>query len=99
MAVATGKYRLAQINTQLGADVLLLERVSGREELGRLFEYNIELLSERATVKPEDILGTNVTLMFETEEQGAPRYLNGYVTRFSEAGETHSAAFSSGLAY
>ncbi|HKA43801.1 MAG TPA: type VI secretion system tip protein TssI/VgrG [Burkholderiales bacterium] len=99
MDTATGKHRFAQINTQLGADVLLLARVSGKEELGRLFEYDLELLSERATIKPEDLLGTNVTLMFETEDHSAPRYLNAYVTRFCEAGEKQSAAFSSGHAY
>jgi type VI secretion system secreted protein VgrG len=98
MVTTTGKYRLGQINTQLGTDVLLLERIVGREELGRLFEYNIDLLSERASIKAEDILGTNATMLLETEESSTPRYLNGYITRFAEAGETHTTAYS-GLAH
>jgi len=99
MAQATGKHRIAQIATKLGADVLLLESVSGREELGRLFEYEVTVVSERATIKPDDILGTNVTLSFETPQAAAPRYLNGFVTQFSEQGAVHTTAFKSGVGY
>src|SRR5262245_13768297 len=99
MAQTTGKYRVAQIGTALGSDVLLLESVSGREELGRMFEYRAELVSERVGIKPEDILGTNVTLSFETPVAGTPRYINGFVTQFAEKGEVRTTAFKSGLAY
>ena len=99
MAQTTGKYRVAQIETALKPDVLLLESVSGREELGRMFEYRAELVSERVGIKAEDILGTNVTLSFETPEAGTLRYINGFVTQFAEKGEVRTAAFKSGLAY
>ena len=99
MATVTGKYRLAKVNTQLGPDVLLLERMAGREELGRMFEYNLDLLSERASIKPEDILGTNLTVAIETPKSSAPRYINGFVTQFSEAGAVHTPAFGGRIAY
>ncbi len=99
MATVTGKYRLAQVNTQLGPDVLLLEHMAGREELGRMFEYNLDLLSERASIKPEDILGTNLTVAIEAPQDSAPRYINGFVTQFSEAGEVHTPAFGGSIAY
>jgi type VI secretion system secreted protein VgrG len=99
MAAATGKYRQALIETTLGGDVLLLERVSGREELGRLFEYTADLVSERANIKPESMLGTNVTLSFETPAEGEPRYINGFITQFSERHEVRTTAYSSGVGY
>ncbi|RCX31118.1 hypothetical protein DFQ59_10382, partial [Thioalbus denitrificans] len=38
--------RNVAITTPLGADVLVLRSMSGTERLGRLFEYELELLSE-----------------------------------------------------
>ncbi|MCC6535889.1 MAG: type VI secretion system tip protein VgrG [Burkholderiales bacterium] len=99
MGQATGKYRVAQIATKLDADAVLLERVTGREELGRLFEYSVDLVSERATIKPEDLLGTNVTLLLATEDEATPRYINGFVTSLTELGEVRTTAFKSGVAY
>ena len=95
----SGKYRLAQIETALGSDALLLERVSGAEELGRLFEYRVDLVSSRAGIKSDDMLGTNVTMSFETPEAGAPRYINGFVTQFAEQGEVRTTAFDTGVAF
>ena len=99
MAKATGKHRLVRINTQLGEDALLLDRVSGREELGRLFEYQVDVISERASVKPEDVLGTNASILVHTEDDAKPRYINGFVTRFQQAGETPTNAFQGGIAH
>jgi type VI secretion system secreted protein VgrG len=98
-AQATGLYRIARLETKLGPGVLLLARLSGAEELGRLFEYTVDAVSERSGIAPDSILGTNVTLGFDTDVQGTPRYLNGFVTCFSELGEVRSHAFKSGVAY
>ncbi|WP_238581343.1 hypothetical protein, partial [Pseudomonas aeruginosa] len=38
--------RLVQVDCPLGPDVLLLQRMEGREELGRLFAYELHLVSE-----------------------------------------------------
>jgi type VI secretion system secreted protein VgrG len=90
---------MAQLETTLGPDALVLAHVSGHEELGRLFEYDVDAVSERSSIAPDSILGTNVTLSFDTDVQDTPRYLNGFVTRISELGEVRTAAYRSGIAY
>ena len=98
-AQASGLHRIARLETDLGSDVLLLSRLSGQEELGRLFEYTVDAVSERSVIAPDSILGTNVTLGLDTDVQGTQRYLNGFVTRFSTLGEVRSHAFKSQVAY
>ena len=99
MAQTSGKYRVAQIETTLGSDVLLLSKASGKEELGRLFEYQVNLVSEKDDIEPEKVLGTNVTMSFETPESGALRYINGFITQFADQGEVRTTAYKSGVAY
>ncbi|MCM5680914.1 type VI secretion system tip protein VgrG [Schlegelella sp. S2-27] len=77
--------RVMEISTPLGDDVLLFRSMSANEELGRLFEYRIEVLSERDDVDPDDVLGKNVTVKLELPE-GDPRAFDGFVTRFASAG-------------
>jgi type VI secretion system secreted protein VgrG len=77
----TQKHRELAIGTPLGEDVLLLIRMSGTEQLGRPFEYQLELASEDHQIKAEDIIGQNVTIRF-TISNGEIRYFNGYVSRF-----------------
>ena len=38
--------RLVRVDSPLGAEVLQLQRMEGREELGRPFAYELELISE-----------------------------------------------------
>ena len=52
----TQKNRIAAISTPLGEDVLCLASFTGQEELGRLFQYEVQLLSENQSVKFEDII-------------------------------------------
>ena len=79
----TQKNRELAIETPLGEDVLLLVRMSGSEELGRLFEYNLELASENKQIKAEDIVGKNVTVRLDLGA-GRTRYFNGHVSSFSQ---------------
>src|SRR5687768_11374321 len=67
------------------ADKLLFHRMLAREELGRLSEYEIDLLSPRNDIAFGEILGENVTVSLELGG-GGKRYFNGYVTRFSQTG-------------
>jgi uncharacterized protein involved in type VI secretion and phage assembly len=39
--------RLLEISTAAGPDVFVVQRFTGREELGRPYEYHLELVSER----------------------------------------------------
>jgi len=54
--------RVMEITTPLGDDVLLFHSLHAREELSRLGEYQLELLSPKANIKADDILGKNVTV-------------------------------------
>jgi type VI secretion system secreted protein VgrG len=78
--------RVMELTTPLGPDVLLFHVMHAREELGRLSECHFDLLSEDGAIKPDDILGKNVTLRVELPS-GDGRFFNGYVTRFSQGGK------------
>jgi len=54
--------RVMEITTPLGDDVLLFHGMSAREELNRLFEYKLDLLSKKNDIPIDDILGKNVTI-------------------------------------
>ena len=58
-----------------GHDMYLLS-MSGDEELGRLFEYDLELLSPDPAIALADVLAQNVTVTLELSE-GGYRYFNG----------------------
>ena len=84
-ATPTQTERRMGIDTPLGDDVLLLESFAGTEEMSRLFSYNVELLSQRDDIKPEEIVGKNVTFWVEYKD-GSDRYFNGHINRFSFSG-------------
>jgi type VI secretion system secreted protein VgrG len=79
----TQQSREAAINTPLGEDALLIQSMSGSEQMGRLFSYNVSLLSEKEEIKIDDIIGQNVTIRLEVSED-VTRYFNGCVSRFVE---------------
>jgi type VI secretion system secreted protein VgrG len=74
--------RAMEIATPLGEDVLLFHGMHAREEMGRLGEYQLDLLSPKKDVNPDEILGKNVTIKLALPDDSA-RYFNGFVTRFS----------------
>ncbi|MEL7046857.1 MAG: contractile injection system protein, VgrG/Pvc8 family, partial [Pseudomonadota bacterium] len=76
--------RQVKIATPLGMDELLFSRMTGREEMGRLFEYEVVMYSPNPEINIDDILGQNVTIELELAG-GGTRYFNGFVTRFSQA--------------
>ncbi|MFL6564271.1 MAG: type VI secretion system Vgr family protein [Burkholderiales bacterium] len=78
-----------------GRQVMVLLKMSGHEELGRLPEFQLEFRSKRGDVKPKEILGKNVSWAMELAN-GEVRYFNGFVTRFAEAGEAGTGAFEDG---
>lgn len=78
MPAPTQDQRHAAIETKLGKDKLLLKSMSGREELGRLFEYHAVLLEATGDVDGNQLVGTNVSVRLQVED-GSTRYLNGYV--------------------
>ncbi|WP_321418746.1 type VI secretion system tip protein TssI/VgrG [uncultured Desulfobacter sp.] len=76
--------RHVELITPLGEDVLLFSRMSGTEELGRLFQFDLELLSKKPDIKFEDLLGQNVTIRLDLPDR-KNRYFNGFVTRFNQS--------------
>lgn len=91
--------RMLEISTSAGADAFVVQRFSGREELGRQFEYHLELLSERSDITPESVLGTNATVQLELTDGLSHRYFNGYITRFVIQGQVRTTAFKSNIGY
>jgi len=77
--------RMMEITTPLGADVLLFHRMRAREELSRVSEFHIDLLSDKGSINVDDILGKNVTVAVESPD-GSARHFNGFVTRFAQGG-------------
>ncbi len=81
MSSPTQETRTLGIETPLGKDVLVLQSFSGQEEMSRLFEFQLEMLSARDFIPPRDIVGKNVTFHVRRGD-GSPRYFNGFVSRF-----------------
>jgi type VI secretion system secreted protein VgrG len=78
--------RAMSITTPLGGDVLLFHTLDVTEELGRLAEYDITVLSEKRDIDPNDLLGKHVTVKLELPK-GGPRYFDAQVVRFALAGK------------
>ena len=70
MPQPTQATRHIAIDTPLGDDVLLLRSFSGHEEISRLFEFDLDLLSEDYEINFDDIIGQNVTIRMELPEGG-----------------------------
>jgi type VI secretion system secreted protein VgrG len=79
----TQKKREIAVSSPLGEDVLLFRRMTATEQLGRLSEFNLDLLSENAQIKMEDILGKTMTVRLQLPGDKT-RYFNGYVSRFCQ---------------
>lgn len=76
--------RPIKLKTPLGDDVLVFDRMWGREELGRPFRFELEMLSEDPAIVIDDILAHPVTVEFPVGD--TIRYFNAYVTEFSQVG-------------
>jgi len=85
MASYTQTGQPLSITTPLGANVLLLEAFTGHEEMGRLFHFELELLSVSTSITTSQIVGQKVSFSVETSS-GSQRWFTGYVSRFSWVG-------------
>ncbi|MED5152057.1 type VI secretion system spike protein VgrG1a, partial [Pseudomonas aeruginosa] len=89
--------RLVQVDCPLGPDVLLLQRMEGREELGRLFAYELHLVSENPNLPLEQLLGKPMSLSLELPG-GSRRFFHGIVARCSQvAGHGQFAGYQATL--
>lgn len=81
----TQNQRIAKVSTSMGDGVFALYRMAGNESVSRLFEYDLELLSENGSVDLQALLGTTVTVELMLED-GSGRPFHGIVTRVSQLG-------------
>jgi type VI secretion system secreted protein VgrG len=60
--------------------------MTGRETLGQLFSYEVDLLSPEDSIDLSELLGQNATVVLERSD-GSLRQFNGVVTQFALIGE------------
>ena len=84
--------RLIAIDTPLGKDVLLLHSFAGVESMSRLFSFNLSLMSENANIAFKALIGQRVT-MSVVKPGNSFRYINGFVSRFAQAGADSRLAY------
>jgi type VI secretion system secreted protein VgrG len=65
------------LKTTLG-DALMFKSMVATEELGRMFEFDVEALADSGTIKPDDLLGKPATVSVEMDNQ-QKRYFHGLV--------------------
>src|SRR5262245_42105389 len=78
------KTRHVYLKSPLSEDQLMLQRVRGQEELGRPFEFRLEMLSPDPALDLEDLLGGRMTVVMAVEN--GDRYFNGVVARIGQGG-------------
>ena len=77
----TQKNRLLAISTALGDDTLLIKDFSINEQLGRMFQMEVELVSDDTAVDFDQMVGSNATIRLQLAGEEI-RYFNGFVSRF-----------------
>ncbi len=78
--------RLVEATTPLAHDALMFLEMTGAEALSTLFEFRVTFASEQKSADPKAVLGKDMTLALETENDGPKRYFNGLCTRFEFVG-------------
>jgi type VI secretion system secreted protein VgrG len=86
MPDATQANREVSVKTALADDVLLFRSMSGTEQMGRLSEFRVQLVSTDNSVKIADVLGKPMCIELDLTSTGEMRYFHGIVTRFSSTG-------------
>jgi type VI secretion system secreted protein VgrG len=71
------------VSTPLGDGVLLLQAMEAREELGRLFRLELELLSEKPSIDFDQVIGQPLTVSLAVQD-GRTRYWHGIVSDFAQ---------------
>jgi len=81
----TQSERLVAVSGPQGKkDFLLFHHMTATEELGRLFRFDLEVLSDE-WIKFEDVVGQTLTVEMALPNDKT-RYFSGYVTEFADAG-------------
>src|SRR3954462_11931837 len=75
--------RVMEVTTPLGEDVLLFHGLHGRDEISRVPEFQLDLLSDSPDINLDDVIGKNVAVKVALADDSM-RYFNGFVSRFSQ---------------
>ena len=81
---STREDRLLAIDTPLGKDKLVLTELSGVEEISLPFLFTATMRSEDSDIKPESLIGSNVTMWIRREGTD-PIPISGMVRSLSSA--------------
>src|SRR5580693_7723354 len=79
--------RIIAVQTPLGDNVLLLQGLRGVEGISRPFTFYLDMLSENPNISFSEIVGQRVTITIHLAASGKSRYINGFVSRFTQAGK------------
>jgi type VI secretion system secreted protein VgrG len=85
----TQSQRPFKIDTVLGEDVLLLERLSGEEGVSSPFHYTLDLLSQDDSIPADALLRTEATLTIKLPN-GGDRTVHGLIKTFVQLGQTEN---------
>jgi type VI secretion system secreted protein VgrG len=77
----TDTHRIAKLTCALGPDALVLYRMRGREELGRLSAWTLDLFAERSDLDIAAMLGSDLSIALDIPG-GGERQFNGIVSAF-----------------
>ena len=88
--------RLVKLDTPLGPDFLLPQRVYGRSRIGRNYELVVDAVHVSSTFRPRKLMAQPVTLWIQQDDRS---YLphHGYVssvTRLGSDGDLHAVQFT-----
>lgn len=73
--------RLLSLKTPVSGEPLVLRSFAGREELSRLFRFQLDLLSDNTGITAQDLVGKSVTFGIQMPDE-SHRLFNGFVNRF-----------------
>ena len=87
----TQAQRFLELQTALGTDILVAERLSGHEALGRMFEHTVTALAGTDDFSIDDLIGTPASLRIDsgTLQGEDSRYLHGIVSEVFHIGFDH----------
>ncbi len=78
--------RVIEAHTPLSPKALVFHEMTGVEALSTLFDFNVTLVSKQVDIAPKALLGQDITLAIETENDGPKRFFSGLCTRFAMVG-------------
>jgi type VI secretion system secreted protein VgrG len=81
--------RLIRLKTILPDDELVIERLSGTEELSRPYELKLELLSTDLSVDMKKLLRKPATVTLQLAGESQKRYFHGIFASFRQKSQTH----------